>query len=242
MVRVATLNQYQPGLSSDDLSDVGQPVGPGGEGGSKANAWEALHWWGQRLYRKADIVFLQEVRHAPHVRFLAQAEVSGLLYYAVMQEEFYTDLAILSRYPLSNVEPIRWDRNFTLCATATIENVPHLLVSVHWDGLGPTTSPSVREAARRLIELIRAANMPTFVGGDLNFLSGYGPEGDSGSAPPEYVMLTSELWDIYKIILPRPPYGSDKRIDYIFFRGDYEPVRVQCHPQCTSERPSLLDR
>jgi hypothetical protein len=64
MLRVATLNQFQPGLSSDDLSDVGQPVN-GGAKGSKANVWEALRGWGQRLYRKADIVFLTEVRHEP---------------------------------------------------------------------------------------------------------------------------------------------------------------------------------
>jgi hypothetical protein len=88
MLRIATLNQYQPGLSSDDLSDVGQPVITDGEiKGYKVNVWEALRGWGQRLYRKADIVFLTEVRHAPHVRFLAQPDISGLPYYAMLKEK-----------------------------------------------------------------------------------------------------------------------------------------------------------
>lgn len=231
MLRVATLNQYQPGLSSDDLSDVGQLV-DGGKGGSKANVWEALRGWGQRLDRKADIVFLQEVRNGSHVRYLAQPDISGLPYYALMQENFYTDCAILSRYPLSNVQRFSMEKSNTLCATATIEGVPHLLFSVHWAGKGQLTSASVRKAARWLIEFIREANMPAIVGGDLNFMSGYGlgPErrsetnGILGSAPAEYIILSSFFNDVYTSILPTPPYGSDARIDYILFKGDYTPV------------------
>lgn len=91
MLRIATLNQYQRGMSQDDLSDVGQPVN-GGEKGYKFHVWETLRGWGQRLYRKADILFLTEVRNGSHVRFLAQPDVSGLQYCAMMKEEYYTNL------------------------------------------------------------------------------------------------------------------------------------------------------
>jgi endonuclease/exonuclease/phosphatase (EEP) superfamily protein YafD len=234
MLRVATLNQYQPGLSSDDLSDVGEPVGPGGVGGSKAPVWEALRGWGQRLYRKADIVFLTEVRHEPHVRFLTQPDVSGLRHYVVMQAGFYTDLAILSRYPLSDARPIRvvggGDNNI-LAATVAIEDVPHLLIAAHWYHYNTSTSTIYwrREAAQQMLDLIRAANMPTLVGGDLNVVSGFGSDGITGSAPNEYVMLSAVLSDVCKAIVPTPSDCSNQRIDYIFFKGDYEPVEFNAH-------------
>lgn len=136
MVRVATLNQFQPGMSNDDLSDIGRPL-PDYPGLFTVNAWESLRGWGQRLYRKADIVFLTEVRHAPHVRFLAQPDISGLPYYAMMQEEMYTDVAILSRYPLSDLRPIFTDGGGVLAATVTIEDKPHLIIG--------TACPSVTE-------------------------------------------------------------------------------------------------
>lgn len=230
MLRFATLNQYQPGLSSDDLSDVGELVGPGGEGGSKAHVWEGLRGWGQRLYRKADIVFLTEVRHAPHLQFLAQPDVSGLRYYAVMQEQMYTDVAILSRYPLFDVQPIRVDRNNLLCARATIENVPHLLIAVHWFPYesGENTHQLRREAAQRMLDLIHEANIPTLVGGDLN----------AKSTLPEYLMLASELWDV-QILLPGQ--GNAGRIDYLFFKGDYEAVEYRVFPDAyPSDHPFLI--
>jgi endonuclease/exonuclease/phosphatase family metal-dependent hydrolase len=239
MLRLATLNQYQPGLSSDDLSDVGQLV-DGGKGGSKANVWEALRGWGQRLYRKADIVFLTEVRHAPHVRFLAQPDISGLQYYAMLQEPFYTDVAILSRYPLSDVRPIRIDRHNILAAKVMIESISHLLIAVHWY-TGSMTYQSRREAAQRMLELIRETNSPAFVAGDLNVSSGYGPGGSLGSSVPEYLMLASELWDVYQLILPQPPYCSDQRIDYIFFKGDYEPTEFNaCLNAAPSDHPFVI--
>jgi len=243
MLRIATLNQYQPGMSSDDLSDVGQPVN-GGSKGYKVNVWEALRGWGQRLYRKADILFVTEIRNGSHVRFLAQPDVSGLQYYAMMKEEFFTNIAILSRYPLHDVLPIYSGRNEMLKATVTIDGLSHLLIAAHWDKV---TSQERLEAAQRILESIQYAdsptfaNMPAFVGGDLNVQSGYGPEGLTGSTLPEYVLLVTKLWDVYTMFLPPPPYCSDQRLDYILFKGDYEPMEFHaCLDAAPSDHPYVI--
>lgn|GEM_PF-5828343 len=239
MLRIAALNQYQPGMAQDDLSDVGQPVN-GGEKGYKVHVWNTLRGWGQRLYRKADILFLTEVRHAPHIRFLAQPHISGLQHFAMMQEQFYTDIAILSRFPLSDVNPFRVERHNFLAAKVNIKGRLHQLIVAHWNK-GEFTSQSRREAAQQMLEVIRKENLPTFVGGDLNVLSGYGPGGTAGTGLPEYVMLASELWDVYTLIFPPPPYCSNQRIDYIFFKGDYEPIEFNaCLDATPSDHPFVI--
>jgi endonuclease/exonuclease/phosphatase family metal-dependent hydrolase len=231
MLRIATLNQFQPGLSSDDLADVGAPlVG----GGTKAHVWNALRRWGQQLYRKADIVLLTEVRHGPHMRFLARPDVSGLKHFALWQEEFFTNLGILSRFPLSEVRPLAVDRNYFLAAKADVEGTIHQLIAAHWD-LGQFTSSSRRAAAQQMVDIVRQAVGPAFVGGDLNVLSGYGPGGTPGTALSEYLILTTELWDTFTLVAPEPPYCSNQRIDYIFFKGDYETKEFHA---CLDPQPS----
>jgi endonuclease/exonuclease/phosphatase family metal-dependent hydrolase len=231
MLRIATLNQFQPGLSSDDLTDVGAPLDGGG---TKAHVWNALQRWGQQLYRKADIVFLTEVRHGPHLRFLARPDISGLRHFALWQEEFFTNLGILSRFPLSEVRPLAVDRNYFLAAKADVEGTSHQLIVAHWD-LGQFTSSSRRAAAQQMVDIVRQAGVPAFVGGDLNVLSGYGPGGTPGTAPSEYVILATELWDTFTVVAPEPPYCSNQRIDYIFFKGDYETKEFHA---CLDAQPS----
>jgi hypothetical protein len=223
MLRIATLNMYQPGLAKDDLSDVGRPVSKE-EPFEKVNPWDALRGWGERLFRKADIVFLQEV-----LEFLARPDVSGIPYFTLMQEDFFTDLAILSRFPLNRVSAISKDKSNTLLATATIYGVKHLLASVHWNGHDDVSTSSARAAANDLIDYLdhnalRLNFSEVIVGGDLNCFSGDGPEGHAGLNLPEYTTLRSRFDDIYTQFNPRPDPGSNKRIDYLFIlhRAQYE--------------------
>ena len=119
------------------------------------HVWNALRGWAQRLYRKADIVLITEVRHGPHLRFLARPDISGLKHFALWQEQFFTNVGILSRFPLSEVRPLAVDRNYFLAAKADVEGTSHQLIVAHWD-LGLFTS-SPAAAAEQMVDIVRQA-------------------------------------------------------------------------------------
>jgi hypothetical protein len=159
----------------------------------------------------------------------------------MMKEEYYTNLAILSRYPLSDVHPIYMvDQHEMLAVKVNIEGQMHQLIVAHWNK-GELYSQTRRQVAQQMLDLIHKENLPTFVGGDLNTVSGYGPGGTPGSGSTEYVMLASELWDVYMMIFPQPEYCSDQRLDYIFFKGEYEPLEYNaCLNAAPSDHPFVI--
>lgn len=216
IVTVGTFNLHNPGNYSDSVFER----------------------WGQTLGSQADILLLTEVRDRRVAELLASA--AG--------KQFVTDyagLAIASRAPLRNVRretidpPGRLTSNDSniLSAQTDLGGYPHQVVVTHWgirdandEEFGPErSSPSRLQAAETILNLLEPKPAIVIVGGDLNAYSGIGPqEFGPGVGTAEVNLLRSELTDTFEFLaLPNERHCSNQRIDYIFVRGPYRPIRYE---------------
>jgi hypothetical protein len=170
-LRVVELNVFQPILSKDDLSDVGQQV-EDKPGLVKVNVWSALDNYAHTALKDVDLAFLTEMRNLPHIERLSQQ--SGLPYSALYQDDYYTDVAILSRYPLSEVlreGESDWinGANAIRLVTATMtvgQSRIHVLASHFPPRAG--TEDRKKKYSDRIASLVASKHLPAFIGGDFN--------------------------------------------------------------------------
>lgn len=179
----------------------------------------------------ADIVFLQEVDKGTvrsggvdQPRELAQK--SGLVYHAfsVSRPGYdggdFVGNVILSRYPLSEVIIHKvtapgWDyhqETIIIQAVVTFFGQRINLFATHYPAGDVNRGPEARQKATEFVlGLIENVQGPVILGGDLN----------ATSERLEIIQLTDKLTDSWNAAPQHREHGSDKRIDYIFFRGPY---------------------
>lgn len=204
-LRVATFNLYNPGNHPDSQFAT----------------------WGTAIGNVADVVLLTEVPARRRAEVLAGA--AGMPYVGTLQDNFFTDVAIASRFPLRDMTRLRVssgprgnDSNI-LSAMSDIGNFPHQFVVNHWatrdaDGVdgGPRVSIAGRlDAASAVIGLLATDDIPIVVGGDLNALA---------ETAEVRQFTTTGLSDAF-VALAAPPEAHcfDRRIDYLFSRGPMVP-------------------
>jgi|SRR5215211_4531188 len=179
-LRIATFNVLQSHLN-DNFGE--------------ATRKRVLENWGRDLLSRADVVFLEEVRNDEWVSRMSQS--SGLPYWysagpicPTRLDLFTTDVAIVSRYPMSytarhEIPP----REMKPCpglapgfmlrtseileAGISIDGVTHRFFATHWDS--GKTRWEVTEARTKAAEIsvdqltrMNPYRLPQFYGGDLN--------------------------------------------------------------------------
>ena len=204
LLKVGTFNGYQSNLPKE--------------------AGAVLARWGRELISRADIVFLQEFRNSDHIRTVAAA--AELDYTWIPHPEEYSDVAILSRYPLTSMTSHSVPRATIVDATANIDGVEHRLLGSHFTtGQVPPweSVPDRVTSAQKVVELARADNRPTFFGGDLNTCPYPREAGECLSADgtaPEYRAIAEWFYDAFRLSDADSPQGN--RIDQIHVRGPYD--------------------
>jgi len=179
-----------------------------------------------------DLVFLQEVSQS-NVRFYA--ENLGLNYqFGPYQPNVMFGLGILAPGQITPVKlfTMPGERNFAMAARIVLGGQEILVVTVHLKSLPrPLVSGMLKvmgphkAQAEEILELVKKENLPTIVAGDFNTLS----------FTPEYLTLSSTLKDSSSILgtTSQPSIiinGAGYRIDYIFFRGPWKPLKYQTRP------------
>ncbi len=195
---------------------------------------------------RADVICLQEVTRATprsdQVNSLAQA--TGLFHVASastlgIPANQDCDVAILSRFPLSNLRAHALDtggRIYAVSAELVAEDVRPLVYSVH---LHATFRPNVKhlvessatrtKETRALLSTIREARRETLVAGDFN-------------TPPllaGYKEMSREWNDLGKALgKGLETFPADKpfmRLDYVFAKGSYEARAYDTMPCSVSD-------
>lgn len=232
-LRVGTFNLWNPGLHADDV----------------------FSRWGSDLGSKADVLILTEVPDRRRAKLLADA--AGMPYVELMQDGHFADVAIASRVPLANVQRhiIQPGNSLILSAEADFDGYPHLIVANHWairDAanvfFGPEQSAPPRiKAAQKVLDLVSQDSRIALVGGDFNAFSGVGPQDhdddpntpDFPGSTAEVVLLHGSLTDPFSA---NDQHCSNKRIDFVLFKGPYYPVRYDaCFPEAApSDHPFVL--
>jgi len=188
----------------------------------------------------ADVLLLTEVEDLRRAQLIASA--AGMNHVVALRDKD-SDLAIVSRTPLRNIErrtispPSAYPSGNSniLSAMSDIDGAPHQLVVTHW-GIRDagnvevypwTASPFHLAAATTILGLLSPAPQISIVGGDLNAFSGVGPQDpDSDPSTPDIAggvpaidLLRVNLTDTFSALLPNATHCSNQRIDYVFIRG-----------------------
>jgi hypothetical protein len=171
-LKMVLLNLFRPGLAQDDGSDVGQPVPGSDPPVVKAEVGPVLDDLARTYLAGADLVFLTEIVHRPHVERLSQ--VSGLPYLAVFQDEDYTDVALLSRYPLGDVSVMSEadlidgaNAIRLLSATMSVGSSRFLVLVSHFPARAGQEARK-KAYSNKIDAMVAAQSLPAFIGGDFN--------------------------------------------------------------------------
>lgn len=169
--------------------------------------------WGTNIGPLVDVMLLTEVRDERTARLFADA--AGMANLRV-----YTDVAIISRMPLSNFEQhtinppsgtLTSRESHILSGKLTVAGQPIQFVSTHY-GIRDDDTRSLgaheqsvgrKQATEKILSIIAPAPAITIVGGDLNAYSGYGPQDHDGdydkpNATPDWVGFTWEVQELYR--------------------------------------------
>ena len=218
--------------------------------GHKNAEYEA---WAQSLGRRADVLALSEVHSLKRLRKVARA--GGFSHFVV---DAHRDVAIMSRGPIADVTSATLEPDggasrsgsHNVEAFIELDGYPHQFIAMHWainNADNEPQTPNVAleghyRAAKWVISRLRRGGRapdytPTFVAGDTNALSGY-PNPDSQEFPgittPAMQLLATHLTDALRFFVDHShvdPGGlvcSNKRIDYVFSIGSYEPILYEC--------------
>ncbi|MGH7585713.1 MAG: endonuclease/exonuclease/phosphatase family protein [Gemmatimonadales bacterium] len=242
MLKVGTFNLHQPGHYDDSTHAR----------------------WGLQLGMHADVLLLTEVRDRHVAEVVAAA--AGMQYFVLLREA-YPDVAILSRAPLRNVRrqvidppgTLTSNDSHILSAETDIGGHPHVVVATHWGIKGANdvpyggheASPERLQAAQAILTLLPPPPGIAIVGGDLNALSGYGPQNHDADlntpdwigGTPEVALLYTRLKDPFVVLqVPNDQHCSDGRGDYVLFDGPLAPLRYEaCWPDDEpSDHPFVL--
>jgi endonuclease/exonuclease/phosphatase family metal-dependent hydrolase len=185
------------------------------------------------LVQEADVVFLQEVDDDSQATALANK--SGL-----RNVHYYEDLAILSRFPLSNVveQEIPDIDTYVLDATISVEDMTIRLLNSHfpYSSCYQGENEHLRVAAAQFVlSLIeQTPNLPIIFGADIN--------GTRGN--PEVNLLLNKLRDA--ALVRNTSLGASvpesvrcsfpKMIDFVFVKGPFRTVAFES--VCPDPHPS----
>ncbi|MGI8804621.1 MAG: endonuclease/exonuclease/phosphatase family protein [Thermoleophilaceae bacterium] len=221
---MGTFNLFAPGLRPRSPSDR-----------------EAiLRRWGRNLLFFDDFVTLSEVHDYAWAKTLSDA--SGLKH--IYPDKHTGDVVVLSRFPFTSADHyyvVSPDQH-AVDVTMDVEGVRQRVLATHWyhRPLAWEVGDERREAADRLAKRVQGESGPVFVGGDLNACA---PSNNQpvqqceGKVAPgsEYWTLVSSggLIDAFTMLdenhrKTSAAYCSNKRIDFILFRGQVRSIRYDC--------------
>lgn len=240
LLRVATFNMFAPGNHADSVYER----------------------WGRSLASLADVIVMTEMPDSRRAALVAQA--AGLPHVLQMPNG---DVAIAARGELSNpvsriIDPpgrLSSNNSNIFSVMADLGGTPHQIIGTHWgirdandEAFGAERSaPGRLQAAQVILGLLAADHIPAFVAGDMNAYSGAGPQDHDGRADtPDLTGSTAEMdalltrfSDPFRMLgLGNDRYCSNQRIDYVFARGPYVPLKHEaCFADATpSDHPYVL--
>lgn len=218
--------------------------------------------WGRILASKADVVMFTETPDLRRAQLLANAAGMGFV-----EKMSNGDIAIASRTQLYAIQsnminppgPSDADHSNTFTVKTNIDGYPHQFIGTHWairdanNVLSPAqvSSPTRLQAAQDAIAFAFPSSTVIFLGGDMNAFSGFGPQDhDDNPNTPDFVGSTDEINRLYTwfsdpfvtMNLDNASYCSNKRIDYVMWKGPYVPVKFEaCFPESgPSDHPFIV--
>jgi endonuclease/exonuclease/phosphatase (EEP) superfamily protein YafD len=218
-LKVATLNLADPELRRMSATD----------------RTAALTRYGRELIAQADIASVQELGDESFLPVIAQA--AGLSHYTARPHQL--DVAILSRYPLTDAADYSFEGGAIYAATALIDGVDHRIFALHWKHRPePWVTDIHRLEAARLVRDLSAAETFAIAAGDLNVcatsIATNADECEGRDAPGvETATLGEAMADAF-LKVPSARHCSNKRIDVVFVRG-YD---VSAYDGCQDSNPS----
>lgn len=223
-----------------------------------------LQRYGRDLLSQADIVFLQEVKNSDFVKTLGDS--SGLPYrYAdgsrcvdgvdvfgdCVGGYQYTDVAILSRYPLVQTSYTFIDKTKLLDARVEIDDQSYRIMATHFkDGKDSSSIQERIDSANLILSRLQGETNPVILGGDFN--NDTRSVIDPNNQSEEYLLLTrtgllNDAYDYaYQNVLsgitppiPVPFCSQDapnaRGLDWILYKGPY---MVTDYQACLDSQPS----
>ena len=219
VLKVATFNVYRPGLVS----------------ATPSSRSAILTHFGKDLLSQSDVALVQEVGDNAWTEVLSGT--SGLPYFTteVIPDQYQADVAILSRFPLSNVVMHPGPVNgYWLEAQMTIGGRPHRFVTSHFPlkgGSSGDASQARQSILQSITNVVNGYPGEVFFGGDFN-----ATDDDASIA-----IAFSLGWDSIRKAPADHNCGwvtvpdNGQRIDYIMLHGHYD---VTAYTSCQDSRPS----